>query len=83
MNGLQKKGLVTLAILSVAVFVAMFTAVAQAAQTHVSQSGDPDAGTSCSGTGNGQVGDCTTGSGAQSGDQSTPDNATEPVGIED
>jgi hypothetical protein len=81
LNSLQKKGFVVLAILSLAVFVTMFTTMAHAAQVHVSQSSDPDAGTACSGTGSAQVGDCNTVDGSQSGDQSAPD--TEPAVAED
>jgi hypothetical protein len=86
MNSLQRKGLVALAVLSVAAFAVMFTTMAHAAQIHVNQSGDPDpdTGTPCSGTGSGQVGDCIAGSGDQPGGQSTAgDNVPEPVGSED
>jgi len=83
MNGVQKKGLLALSILTIAVFATMFTTVARATHIHVSQSGDPDAETACTGTGDSQVGNCTGGDGAQSGDQSVPDNAAEPVEAED
>lgn len=88
MNGLKKKSLLALGILSLLVIVATFTALSQAqalsnSSVHVAQAGDADAGTACSGNGDAQIGNCTSGTGAQSGDQSAPDNGTEPVGIED
>jgi predicted S18 family serine protease len=83
MNRLEQKGLLALAILTLAVFASMFATMSHAANLGTSSvhvtAGDSDVGAPCTGTGASQVGECTTGDGGQSGDQSTQDNPTEPV----
>jgi len=76
MNGLTKKGLLTLGVLSLAVFVVMFTTAAHAAS--VSQSNaTPSQAAACTTTSGAagaaevvQQGDCQ----GQFGDQTTPDS---------